>query len=95
LARLGREVGEYRCHFKKVCLRVEPNGAVLDCTQAAVALADMRGESVRALLRSPRFKEFLAQAEACNRCRDVGVVEISHMWEGKVEAIWSALKTLS
>ncbi len=95
LARLGPDAGRYRCHFKKVCLRVEPNGYVLDCTQDAVALTNTRQKSVRALIGSSDFEEFLARAEVCNRCRDVGVVEISHMWDGRVEAIWSAIKTLA
>jgi MoaA/NifB/PqqE/SkfB family radical SAM enzyme len=95
LARLGPDAGRYRCHFKKVCLRVEPNGDVLDCTQQAVSLANVRQTSLKTLLRSPEFGEFLGRAEGCNRCRDVAVVELSHMWDGRVEAIWSALKSLA
>ncbi|MFN0180923.1 MAG: hypothetical protein ACKVZ0_19130 [Gemmatimonadales bacterium] len=46
------------------------------------------------LFRSGDFAEFVARAEGCNRCRDVGVVEVSHMWEGRPEAIWKSLRTL-
>jgi MoaA/NifB/PqqE/SkfB family radical SAM enzyme len=94
LARLGPNAGNYRCHFKKVCLRVEPNGDVLDCTKHAVALANVRRTSIPALFKSGGFADFVARAEGCNRCRDVGVVEISHMWEGRPEAIWNSLRTL-
>jgi MoaA/NifB/PqqE/SkfB family radical SAM enzyme len=94
LARLGPNVGNYRCHFKKVCLRVEPNGDVLDCTKRAVALANVRSTSIPTLLGSGDFAQFLTRAEGCSRCRDVGVVEVSHMWEGRPEAIWNSLRTL-
>ena len=94
LARLGPNGGHYRCHFKKVCLRVEPNGDVLDCTQKAVALANVRTTSIPGLLGTGAFADFLTRAEGCHRCRDVGVVEVSHMWEGRPEAIWNSLRTL-
>ena len=95
LARLRPDARRFRCHFKKVCLRVEPNGDVLDCTQKAAPLANVRQTSLRALCRSPSFREFQHQAESCNRCRDAAVVEVSHMWDGRVEAIWSAIRTLA
>jgi len=94
LARLGPNKGNYRCHFKKVCLRVEPNGDVLDCTKHAVALANVRETSLPSLFGGGAFADFVTRAEACNRCRDVGVVEISHMWEGRPEALWNSLRTV-
>jgi MoaA/NifB/PqqE/SkfB family radical SAM enzyme len=95
LARLGPGAPRYRCHFKKVCLRVEPNGDVLDCTRQATALANVRHTPLRVLCDSPPFREFQRRAEACNRCRDAAVVEISHMWEGRVDTIWHAIRTLA
>jgi MoaA/NifB/PqqE/SkfB family radical SAM enzyme len=95
LRKLGPEACVYRCHFKKVCLRVEPNGDVLDCTLDAVPMANTRSDALDALTRSDPFKDFLRRAERCNRCRDYAVVEISHLWEGKAEALWNALRTLT
>lgn len=95
LARLGPDSGAWRCHFKKVCLRVEPNGDVLDCTRNEMALSNTRVCPLDALTRSTGFDDFLERAERCNRCRDYAVVEISHLWEGKVEALWNAVRTLS
>lgn len=94
LARLGAAPGTYRCHFKKVCLRVEPNGDVLDCTAQALALANVRETSVVDIARSPAYGEFTKRAEACSRCRDFGVVEISHLWEGRPGSLWNAVKNL-
>jgi MoaA/NifB/PqqE/SkfB family radical SAM enzyme len=95
LRKLGPEADGYRCHFKKVCLRVEPNGDVLDCTLDAVPISNTRRAPLDELTRSAQFKEFLSRAERCNRCRDYAVVEISHLWEGKVEALWNAVRTLT
>jgi MoaA/NifB/PqqE/SkfB family radical SAM enzyme len=97
LARLGPgpDARRYRCHFKKVCLRVEPNGDVLDCTRQAIPLANVRHTPLRALCGSPAFREFQRRAEGCNRCRDAAVVEVSHMWEGRLETIWHAVSTLA
>lgn len=95
LARLGPGAGRYRCHFKKVCLRVEPNGDVLDCTQTGLALANVREVALRDLVRRRPFRDFQRRAETCNRCRDAAPIEISHMWEGRVEAIWNAVRSLA
>jgi MoaA/NifB/PqqE/SkfB family radical SAM enzyme len=95
LARLGLAVGKYRCHFKKVCLRVEPNGDVLDCTEIGLALANVREVALRDLVRRRRFRDFQRRAEACNRCRDAAPIEISHIWEGRIEAIWNAVRSLA
>jgi len=95
LDRLGPCDREYRCHFKKVCLRVEPNGDILDCTLDAIPLANVATRTLESLFSGPDFPDFLARAEICQRCRDAAVVEVSHMWEGRPAAIWNALKSLS
>ncbi len=94
LQKLGQEGCDFRCHFKKVCLRVEPNGDVLDCTRKGAAIANVRTEAVGDLMRSPAFRDFQCRAESCHRCRDAAVVEISHLWEGRVEAIWNAVRSI-
>jgi len=95
LQKLGRERCDFRCHFKKVCLRVEPNGDVLDCTRKAVAIANVRTDALENLIGSPVFRDFQGRAESCHRCRDAAVVEVSHLWEGRVEAIWNAVHSLA
>lgn len=85
----------YSCHFKKICLRVEPNGDVLDCTLQASPLANVRNQSIAELARSPLYQDFTRRAESCRRCRDFGTVELSHLWEGRRGSIWNALKILS
>jgi MoaA/NifB/PqqE/SkfB family radical SAM enzyme len=95
LDRLGPCDREYRCHFKKVCLRVEPNGDILDCTMDAVPLANVSARTLESFITGSDFTYFQARAETCQRCRDAAVVEVSHMWEGRPAAIWNALKSLA
>jgi len=95
LQKLGPAGCHFRCHFKKVCLRVEPNGDVLDCTWKGVAIANVRTVPLGDLMRSAAFRDFQRRAESCNRCRDAAVVELSHMWEGRVEAIWNAVRSIA
>lgn len=84
----------FRCHFKKVCLRVEPNGDVLDCTERAKALANVRDTSIIEIARSQGYRDFTRRAEPCSQCRDFGVVELSHLWEGRPRSLWNAVKIL-
>ena len=95
LARLGPKAGAYRCHFKKVCLRVEPNGDILDCAADGIPLANVRTVGLRSLLQRPAFRDFQRRAEACHQCRDASPIEVSHIWEGRVEAIWNAVKSFA
>jgi MoaA/NifB/PqqE/SkfB family radical SAM enzyme len=95
LSRLGPDAQRYHCHFKKVCLRLEPNGDVLDCTGDAVPMTNLTGDSLGDFTTSGPFREFLCRAEQCNRCRDAAVVEVSHMWDGKVGALWNAVRSLA
>ncbi len=94
LARLGPRAGEYRCHYKKVVLRVEPNGDVLDCTAVAAPMVSVRTTPLASFVASEAFRRFVARAEACNRCRDAGVIELSHVWEGRLGALVNALRSL-
>jgi MoaA/NifB/PqqE/SkfB family radical SAM enzyme len=94
LRRLGDRAGAYRCHYKKVVLRVEPNGDVLDCTLTASPLGSVRTTRLSALVATAPYRDFVRRAEACNRCRDAGVIETSHMWEGHPGALWNALETI-
>ncbi|HEY5956674.1 MAG TPA: radical SAM protein [Polyangiaceae bacterium] len=94
LRRIGETSFTYRCHYKKVLLRVEPNGDLLDCTQNAKPMANLRTARLRDVLASERYRQFIKVAEQCHRCRDVGVIELSHIWEGRPEAILNAIREL-
>lgn len=84
----------YNCHFKKVCLRVESNGDVLDCTKRGHALVNVRDMPLTEISGSRLYRDFTRRAEACSICRDFGTVEVSHLWEGRPSALWNAVKIL-
>jgi MoaA/NifB/PqqE/SkfB family radical SAM enzyme len=84
----------FRCHFKKVCLRVEANGDVLDCTERGRALANVRETPLAEIARSEDYRAFTRRAESCCQCRDFGVVELSHLWGGRPGSLWNAVKIL-
>ena len=94
LALLRTGSWSYNCHFKKVCLRVEPNGDVLECTEQATPLASVRDKPVGEIAKSDAYRDFTKRAETCKRCRDFGVVELSHLWEGRRGSLWNAVKIL-
>jgi MoaA/NifB/PqqE/SkfB family radical SAM enzyme len=80
----------FRCHYKKIFLRVEPDGEILDCTKDRTPLAHVRDYDLEAFFRSGKFREFLQKAENCNRCTDSGVIESSLLWALN----WQALRSL-
>lgn len=82
----------YRCHYKKLVLRVEANGDVLDCAGPPGILGNVRLRSLPDLIRSPEYAAFLKRAEKCRRCVDAGVVESSLLWELRPGALLNALR---
>jgi MoaA/NifB/PqqE/SkfB family radical SAM enzyme len=94
LSRLGAGGFHYRCHYKKVVLRVEPDGRILDCTQDCVPMVNVRTARLHDFINGPLFRDFTQRAEGCNRCYDVGTVETSHIWDGRPGALWNAVRAL-
>ena len=88
---MGKTALDYRCHYKKVLLRVEANGDVLDCTKNAVPLFNIKQRTLKAYLDAPDYRQFISRAESCHRCRDIGVVELSNIWEGHFSTIVNAI----
>lgn len=82
----------YRCHYKKVVLRVESNGDILDCACPPGILGNVRLRPLPDLIRSPEYAAFLKRAEECRRCVDAGVVESSLLWELRPGALLNALR---
>lgn len=82
----------YRCHYKKLVLRVEANGEMLDCACPPGTLGNIRRHPLPDLIRSPEYATFLKRAETCRRCLDAGVIESSLLWELRPRAILNALQ---
>lgn len=81
----------YRCHWPKLMLPVEANGDVVDCMHWGVRpVGNVKDTPFAELLRSPRLRELAGpEGEACHKCVSLHRVEISEVWEGNLEPLWS------
>lgn len=82
----------YRCHYKKLVLRVEAGGDILDCACPPGILGNIRLRSLTDLIHSPEYAAFLKRTEECRRCVDAGVVESSLLWELRPGALLNAFR---
>ncbi|MCZ7677446.1 MAG: radical SAM protein [Sandaracinaceae bacterium] len=81
----------YRCHWPKLMLPVEANGDVVDCMHWGTRpIGNVRDTSLAELLRHPRLRELAGPAgERCHECVSLHRVEISKVWEGRLEPLVS------
>jgi hypothetical protein len=57
-------------------------------------MINVRTTRLSEFVASPALAEFCARAEHCSRCRDAGVLEVSHIWEGRAAALINAVRGL-
>lgn len=81
----------YRCHWPKIMLPVEANGDVVDCMHWGTRpIGNVRRTPFRELLEHPRLRELAGPAgERCHECVSLHRVEISKVWEGRLEPLVS------
>lgn len=82
----------YRCHNKKIVLRVEADGGIVDCIARRRVLVNVLQKPLREILANEAFQNFLKRAEKCCRCWDSGTMECSFLWELRPETLWNAVK---
>jgi MoaA/NifB/PqqE/SkfB family radical SAM enzyme len=87
--------GHYRCHYKKLVLRVDANGDVMDCTRPGRVMANVRQKTLQEIIESPGYQDFIKRAESCNLCVDAGTLEASYLWELHPRPLFEALRFLS
>lgn len=87
----------YRCHWPKFIVPIEANGDVVDCMHWGRDPVDnVRRTRLREILRSPRLQQLAGPAgEACHQCRSVHRFELSEIYEGRLEPLWSWGRRLS
>lgn len=81
----------YRCHYKRLVLRVDTNGDVLDCTRGEV-IANVRQSSLAETIKSPLYQGFLKESEGCSVCMDAGTLEASFLWELRPHCLLNAVR---
>jgi len=86
----------YRCHWPKLMLPIEANGDVVDCMHWGTRPIGNVGRTPLAeLLEHPRVHALAGDAgEACHACVSIHRVEISEVWSGNLEPLWSSWRML-
>jgi MoaA/NifB/PqqE/SkfB family radical SAM enzyme len=73
----------YKCHYRGVLFRIEPDGYVTNCLNLSSPIGNLREKSFKELLNSFAYQNMVKKALSCNICNDSGVVECSYLWEFK------------
>lgn len=86
----------YRCHWPKIMLPIEANGDVVDCMRWGTSpIGNVRRTPFHELLEHPRLRELAGPAgERCHECVSLHRVEISNIWEGRLEPLVSWSRSL-
>jgi MoaA/NifB/PqqE/SkfB family radical SAM enzyme len=91
VARMQRLPLVYHCHWPKFIVPIEANGDVVDCMHWGRDPVDnVRRRPLREIFESPRLRELAGPCgEACHECRSVHRFELSVIYEGRMEPLWS------
>lgn len=81
----------YRCHWPKFMLPIEANGDVVDCMHwGTKPIANVRQQPLEEILQHPRLKALAGDVgEGCHKCVSLHRVEVSELWEGRLEPLLS------
>lgn len=82
----------YRCHARKVSIRVEPNGDVTNCLDRGTPIGNVYRERLGDILRSQSLRQLQSGAENCSRCVDTGTIECSLFWNFKPEVVLNTFR---
>ncbi len=91
LAMMSEGPPVYRCHWPKLMLPIEANGDVVDCMHWGTRpIGNVRETPLAELLEHPRLRALAGpEGEACHRCVSLHRVEVSEVWDGNLEPLWS------
>lgn len=89
---LKKGLVEYRCHARKISIRVEPDGSVTNCQDRAHRLGNVYQQKLGVILSRPEMNWLQQPAESCSACVDSGVVESSLFWDFNLEVIANNLR---
>ena len=81
----------YHCHWPKFMLPIEANGDVVDCMHwGQRPIANVRQTPFAELMKHPRLHALAGkEGEACHKCVSIHRIDISELWEGKMEPLVS------
>jgi MoaA/NifB/PqqE/SkfB family radical SAM enzyme len=82
----------YRCHARKVCLQLWPNGDLVDCLDRGRAVANVRESSLPELLGRPEIRKLRLMPVDCHSCNNANVIDTSYVWELRMESIVALIR---
>ncbi|MFQ5956711.1 MAG: radical SAM protein [Candidatus Brocadiales bacterium] len=84
----------YRCYYKRLVMRVDANGDVVDCTVpvSGSVIANVRRRPLEGILAAPEYRRFVSSTTDCHVCMDAGTIEASYLWEFRPRAVFNALR---
>lgn len=100
---LAKGETSYKCHYKKLTLRVETNGDVLDCTEGPALpskveaggegiIGNVKEKCLEDIIASPQYERFLNNTGYCSVCMDAGTLESSYLWELRPPSLLNGLR---
>lgn len=80
---------KYRCHARKLCLELRPNGDVMDCLNRFRPVANVREVSLRDLLGRPEIRRLRLADVDCHFCNNANVIDTSNVWALRPESLYA------
>lgn len=80
---------KYRCHARKLCLELRPNGDLMDCLNRFEPVANVRRIPLFELLRRPEIRHLRLKDVDCCFCNNANVIDTSNLWAGRLESLYS------
>jgi MoaA/NifB/PqqE/SkfB family radical SAM enzyme len=82
----------YRCHARKLCLELRPNGDLMDCLDRYRPVANLRQTSLPEVLSRPEIRRLRLKNVRCDFCNNANVIDTSHLWALHPESIYSLVR---
>jgi len=82
----------YRCHARKVCLQLWPNGDLVDCLSRGRAVVNVLKSPLPEVLSRPEIRKLRLMPVDCHSCNNANVIDTSYVWELRIESILSLIR---
>ncbi len=82
----------YRCHARKLCLQLRPNGDLVDCLDRFCPVANVREVPLGELLARPGIRRRRLMEVNCHLCNNANVIDTSYLWELRPESVLSLVR---
>lgn len=77
---IGQRKASYRCWYKRLVLRVEANGRVVECLRRGEVIGDVKRGPLSDIVCGQAYRSFVDRTRGCSTCIDSATVESSFLW---------------